>query len=140
VSTSDPAPPAVTHARTAPGPRRVAAALVAAAFCAAAWIRVGAIEPSLKIRKWRSAQNPAFELWSVFVESHGGEALDEVSIEPVSGPVAFDGGTSIKELPAEWRVTFVVRITGPEPRAARVRVVQKGSSSQTYDVDVGGAR
>jgi hypothetical protein len=136
VSTSDAAQPAVKPARTA---RRIAAALVAAALCAAAWVRVGAIEPSLRIRTYLSAQNPAFELWNVFVESHGGEAMDEVSIEPVSGPVTFDGGTSIPNLPAQWRVTFVVRITGPQPRTARVRVLQKGSSSQTYDVDLGGA-
>jgi hypothetical protein len=130
----------MSPAWTAPLPRRIAAAVVALALAATAWVRVGAIEPSLRIRTWRSAQNPEFELWSVFAESHGGEALDEVSIEPVSGPVTFDGGTSIKELPAQWRVTFVVRISGPEPRSARVRVVQKGSSLQSYDVDLGAAK
>jgi hypothetical protein len=131
----------MSPAWTAPLPRRIAAAVIALALCATAWIQVGGIEPSLKIRKWRSAHNDAFDVWSVFVESHGGEALDEVAVEPVSGPTSFEGGTSIKDLPAQWRVTFLVHIAGPEPRTARVRVVQrKGTTSRPYDVDLGGAK
>ena len=114
--------------------RRIAAGLIALALCATAWIQVGGIEPSLRIRTWRSAHNDRFDVWSVFVESHGGEAIDEIAIEPVSGPVTFSGGTSMKDLPAQWRVTFEVHVAANPPTPARVRVVQKGRAPQTYDV------
>lgn len=123
----------------APRGRRIAAAAVAVALLTAAWVRVAAIEPSLRIRKYRAAHNDVFDEFNVFVESHGGEMLDEVSIEPVSGPVTFTGGTSMKNLPAQWRVTFVVRMPSPGSPKGVVRIVQKGSASRTYDVELGGA-
>lgn len=126
------------NAWTAPRARRIAAAVIALALGATSWIRVGDIEPSLKIRTWRSAHNDAFDVYSVFVESHGGETIDEIAIEPVSGPVTFEGGTSMKDLPAQWRVTFEVHIAGRNSPSGKVRIVQKGRAPKTYDIALGG--
>ena len=129
----------MSPAWTAPRSRRIAAAVIALALLTTAWIRVGAIEPTLKIRTWRTAHNDQFDVYSGFVESHGGEAIEEIAIEPVSGPVTFEGGTSMKDLPAQWRVTFEVHITGSGWPSGVVRVVQKGRAARTYDVTLGGA-
>jgi hypothetical protein len=129
----------MTSAWTAPGARRAAAIAVALGLLVAAWVRVAAVEPSLVIRPWAGPKNASFDVWNVFVQSHGGETLDEVAVEPVSGQVTFDGGTSIRDLKSEWKVTFVVRVAGPPPRTAVVRVVQKGRVPRAYDVALGGA-
>ena len=128
----------MSPAWTAPRSRRIAAAVIALALLTTAWIRVGAIEPTLRIRTWRTAHNDRFDVYSVFVESHGGEAIEEIAIEPVSGPVTFEGGTSMKDLPAQWRVTFEVHIAGSDFPAGVVRVVQKGRAPQTYRIELGG--
>ena len=129
----------MSPAWTAPRSRRIAAAVISLALLATAWVRVGAIEPSLRIRTWRSAQNDQYDVWSVFVESHGGEKIDEIAIEPVSGPVSFEGGTSVKDLPAQWRVTFLVHVAAGAKEPAHVRVVQtqSGRDPVTYDVALG---
>lgn len=118
--------------------RKLAAVVVSAAFGIAAAVRVGAVEPSLDIRVFHAAHNARFDVWNVMVSARGGEPIDEVAIEPVSGPVSFEGGTWMKDLPPQWRVSFEVHLENTAP-SGMVRILQKGKAPRSYEVIVGGA-
>jgi hypothetical protein len=120
--------------------RRLAAVVLAVIACVAAVIRVAPLGPSLDIHVFRTAHNPQFDKYSVVAVVRGGEPIDEVSIEPLSGPVRIDGNARMPNLPAGWKVNFEVILVGGESAAGRVRVVQKGRATRTYDVDVGSTK
>lgn len=113
------------------------AVAVALAACVAAAVRVLPLGPSLDIRAFRTARNPQFDTYSVVALVRGGEPIDEVSIEPVSGPVRVLGNAVMPNLPAAWKVNFEVILDGGESAAGVVRVVQKGRAPRTYDVPIG---
>lgn len=117
--------------------RTIVALLVGAAATAAAAVRVASIEPSLDVTTWMQNANPRFETWRVMVRSRGAEPMDEVAIERVSGDVRFLGGTSMKDLPAGWKVGFEVVLEPPGGKGA-VRIVQRGATTRSYDVEIGG--
>jgi len=115
---------------------KIAFALAGAALVAAT-IRVGAIGPSLDLVAFRTAHNDQFDVWSVVARVRGGETIDEVSIEPLEGPVRIRGNASMRDLPAGWKVNFEVMLVGAA--TGKVRVVQKSGATKTYDVPVGRA-
>jgi len=120
--------------------RRVACFVLAAAACVAAVIRVAPLGPSLDIFTFRTAHNPQFDKYSVVAIARGGEPVDEVSIEPLEGPVRIEGNASMPKLPAGWKVNFEVILVGGEAVSGSVRVVQKGAAPRTYDVPIGKAK
>jgi len=120
-----------------PSVRTLIAAAAGLAFGVTAAVRIAPITPSLDIQVIRSTRSPRFDGFLVLCKARGAEPADELSIEAVSGPVRFPGNTSMKSLPALWRVSFEVLLerTGEH---GRVRVVQKGSAPKSYEVEIRG--
>lgn len=122
--------------------KRVAAALVVVvvvvAACAAATARMIALRPFVVVEAQRVAHNDAlrFEDWTVVAKARGGEAIEGLSIEVVSGSARIVDAASIPSLAPYDRQTFQVRVTGGGPALVRVR--QK-SPEATYDVALGAA-
>jgi hypothetical protein len=100
-------------------------------------VRIAPITPSLDIQVIRATRSDRFDGFLVLCKARGAEPADELSIEAVSGPVRLPGNTSMKSLPALWRVSFEVQLerTGEN---GRVRVVQKGSAPKSYEVEIPG--
>jgi hypothetical protein len=117
--------------------RRAALVLAVAAFVAAV-VRVAAIGPSLALTVSRTAHNDQFDKYSVIALVRGGETIDEVTIEPLAGPVRILGNASMPNLPPGWKVNFEVLLVGDGSASGKVRVTQKGRSPRSYDVEVGG--
>src|SRR5215813_2993370 len=105
---------------------RVAAVIVVGLTAgAAAWRGLEPIEPYLEVTTHLELRMDAYEIWQVGVKVRGGERIDEIRVEPTSGPVrvinaarrGLDSGVSTK---------FGVEVRGNRVPGAAVRVVQTG--------------
>ncbi len=121
----------------APSARRAGASALAGAALVAAVVRVAGIGPSLSLTVSRTAHNDQFDKYSVIAVVRGGESIDEVSIEPLEGPVRILGNASMPNLPPGWKVNFEVMLVGDGSASGKVRVTQKGRAPRVYDVAVG---
>lgn len=119
--------------------RLVAALVLGAAAAVAAWLAAAPIEPHLDIQVRRENKTRNYELWGIGVTVRGGEPVDEVRIERVSGPLTFVTQPSIQRMKAGWSAAFRMQLDGEAPGVADVRVVQTGRVPRTYDVKVGRA-
>lgn len=118
-----------------PSVRSAAAVATALAACVAATARMAAFGPFVEVHVTTYAKTDAYAVYYVIAKARGGATIDEVAIEPVSGPVRVLAGASIKDLAPMDRVTFQVRVEGAGRGA--VRLVQKGDGARTYDVTLG---
>jgi hypothetical protein len=119
--------------------RLTAALAIAVVACAAATVRVASLGPTLQIVAARGAHNEQFDRYDVVVKVRGGETIDEVSVEPLSGPVRIIEGASMRDLPPAGRVTFQAVVTGGDASECSVRIFQKGRAARTYDVPLAGS-
>jgi hypothetical protein len=120
--------------------RWAAAAVLAVAAGAAAASRIAPIEPSLDVVVRREMRGESYDLWDVFVTAHGGEVIDEVAVEVVSGPAHLVGGAGADRIPnlkSGWMRPFRVQLDNGGAARAELRVLQKGRVSRTYPVHVG---
>jgi hypothetical protein len=117
--------------------RKLVAAAIAGAACVAALVRVAPLGPSLDIYVSRTAHNPQFDMYSVLAVVRGGESIDEMAIEPTSGPLRIVEAASMRDTPPGWKRNFQVMLIGGESASGAVRIVQKGRVSRTYDIPIG---
>jgi hypothetical protein len=77
----------------------------------------------------------------VTFRARGGEAIENVRIEPGSGPVEFmlNAGREVPSLKAGWSSFFRVQLNGPKGTKGTVRITQGGRVPRTYDVELGTA-
>jgi hypothetical protein len=119
--------------------RLAVSCVLALAAGGAAWLRVAPIEPFLDVVLEPSLVNDAQAVFSIIVTARGGETIDEIRIEPVSGPVHVIGEASFKGkdatgLPAGGSTGFGVELDDPRTSRGVVRVVQKGRVERTYEL------
>jgi hypothetical protein len=122
---------------TRPSLRLVAATLVALGVGAAATARMAAFGPFVDVVVTIYAETDAFTDYQLLAKARGGEKIDALRIEKVSGPLRILGGAEIKDLAPTDRVTFQVRAEGGG--AGVVRLVQTGNGARTYEVTLGEA-
>lgn len=105
------------------------------------WARAGAIEPSLDFTTRLIRHTGEFGWWEVTFRARGGEAIENVRIEPGSGPVEFmlNAGREVPSLKAGWSSFFRVQLNGPKGTKGTVRITQGGRVPRTYDVELGTA-
>jgi len=112
---------------------RVVAAIVAGlAGGFAAWRGLAPIEPFLETSARLDVRMEGYENWTVVVRVRGGETIDEVRVEPKSGPVRVV--SPARRLPAGVTTNFHVQVEGGHVAGAAVRVVQSGRVARAYDV------
>src|SRR5262245_6724894 len=115
--------------------RTLAVVATGLAYGVMAAVRIAPITPSLDIRLIHSTSNPRWDGFMVVCKARGAEPAEELAIETVSGPVRLVGNTSMKSLPALWRVSFEVQLDRTGENGV-VRVVQRGSAPKSYLVEV----
>jgi hypothetical protein len=118
-----------------PSLRTLAVVAAGLAFGATAAVRIAPITPSLDIQLIRLGQERPARRFMILCKARGAEPAEELSVEVVSGPVRLVGNTSMKSLPALWRVSFEAEVERPGDKGI-VRVVQKGSAPKSYDVEL----
>ncbi len=111
-------------------------AVVGLAAGGAAWGRLAPVGPFLEVTTKRDARLDAYELWDVDVKVRGGQRLDEVRVDVVSGPA--EVVTPPKSgLDSGVTAAFRVRLVGAESPTAVVRVTPRGCVTGTVDVRLG---
>jgi hypothetical protein len=101
------------------------------------WTRLEPMVPFLDVEAHRVARTDGYEVWDVAVTARGGETIEEVTIEPVSGPAHIVGGRMYQGLRSGLTRPFRVQLDGNGNRAV-VRIEQKGAYPATKDVPLGG--
>jgi hypothetical protein len=112
---------------------RVAAVIVVGlAAGAAAWRGMEPIEPSLEVTTRLEMRTDAYEIWQVGVKVRGGERMDEIRVEPTSGPVRVVTA-SRSRLDSGVSTVFRVQVDGNHVSGAAVRVMQTGRVPRSYE-------
>jgi hypothetical protein len=111
--------------------RIAAVAVVGLAAGAAAWRGLEPIGPSLEVATRLEMRMDAYEIWNVVVKVRGGERIDEVRVEPASGPTRVVTAP-VHGLRSGLTTTFRVQVDGNRAPDASVRVVQTGRVSNAY--------
>ena len=112
--------------------RAVAALVVGLAAGAAAWRGLAPVEPFLEVTVRLESRLEAYEIWKVVVKVRGGESIDEIRVEPASGP-AHVITPPRAGLASGLGTAFRVQLDAVRAPGAVVRVVQTGRVSRTYD-------
>jgi hypothetical protein len=115
-----------------PRVRRLIVLAVGALACGVAVWRIAPMGPSLQFRVWRQSHNAEFDVYAVQVFVRGGEAIDEVVIEPAQGRVFILEGASMRDAAPGQTLVFQARLDGDG--AGGVRVRQRGRVAREYDV------
>lgn len=113
---------------------RLASVAIAILLTGVAAVRAAPLGPSLEFRVFLTAHNDVFDDYLVMTTVRGGETAPEVAIEPVTGKLRIEGGTSMKDVKSGRRVGFTVRVTGGAEPGDAVRVVLRGPVERAYDV------
>jgi hypothetical protein len=103
------------------------------AFGVTAAVRIAPITPSLDIQVIRNTRSDRWDGFMILCKARGAEPAEELAIEAVSGPVRLPGNTSMKSLPALWRVSFEVQLERTGENGV-VRIVQRGRAPRQYEV------
>jgi hypothetical protein len=113
--------------------RWAVAALVGLAAAGATYARVAPIEPFLDVWTARQTRSETRAVWDVVMKNRGGETIESVAVEVVSGPAKVVA-LPRRDLPpgATWIVP--VELTDWHTQKGRLRVVQTGRVERTYDV------
>lgn len=115
--------------------RRLAAAtLLGVAAACAGYVAAAPIEPHLDLEVQREMKSPNFEVWGIKAVVRGGEPIDRVRVEVVSGPITIVGADASPPLKAGYTTVFRVQLDGEDRKGAVVRVVQEGRVPRTYDL------
>ena len=114
--------------------RLAAAAVLGLGAGAALWTRAGAIEPHLDLKLRRDMRSENFDVWTITITARGGETIDEIAIEPLSGPVHFVGPRVYSPLKSGWSYAFRAQVDDPGVGKGVVRITQAGRVARTYDV------
>lgn len=114
--------------------RVVVALALGAGAGAALWSRAAPIEPFLDLKARRQAHTPRYDIWGVSVTARGGEAIDEVRVEPVRGAISMIGPDAFRGLKAGWSTGFRLQLDEPGDEPAVVRVIQSGRVTRSYEL------
>ena len=98
------------------------------------WMRTAPIDPFLDVTAVRQIHTENYDVWGITVTSRGGETIDEIRVEIVSGPLHFVGPSSFEGLKAGWSTGIRVQVDDPVTSKGAVRVVQSGRVERTYDL------
>jgi hypothetical protein len=112
--------------------RIAAVAVVGLAAGASAWRGLGPIGPFLEVTTHLETRMDGYEIWNVLVKVRGGERVDEIHVDPTSGPVRVITA-SRSHLDSGVSTTFRVEVRGNRAPDAAVRVVQTGRVARTYE-------
>lgn len=113
---------------------RLASVAIAILVTGVAAVRAAPLGPSLEFRVFHAAHNDVFDDYLVMTTVRGGEQVGEIAIEPVTGKLRIQGGTSMKGLKSGNRVGFTVRVTGGAGPGDAVRIVLRGPAERSYEV------
>jgi hypothetical protein len=93
---------------------------------------IAPIEPHLEVRTWGPTRREDFAIWEIVAKVRGGEPIEEVRVEPASGPVRII--TPFRRgLPPGSTALFHVELDEWRTATGVVRVIQSGRT-EPYEV------